>query len=92
MRRDTVDDAPFIVQLVVRMLTARGHVVESASNGSVGLARLTEVMGTALDFDFVLCDFQMPVRDKARVDIPAMRYALQVVLDSPIPYVIWNTF
>jgi CheY-like chemotaxis protein len=47
----------------MRMLTANGHIVESAPNGSAGLARLTAVMfDSALDFDLVLCDFQMPVR------------------------------
>jgi hypothetical protein len=44
------------------MLAARGHEVESALNGSEGLKRLAAVMGTAHDFDIVLCDFQMPVR------------------------------
>ncbi len=44
------------------MLAARGHEVESALNGSEGLKRLAAVMGTARDFDIVLCDFQMPVR------------------------------
>ncbi len=47
--------------MVVRMLSARGHAIESASNGSAGLKRLTDVLGSALDFDCVLCDFQMPV-------------------------------
>ncbi len=36
--------------------------VEAAANGSEGLTRLTAAIGTAADFDFVLCDFQMPVR------------------------------
>ncbi len=58
----TVDDSPFIVKLAARMLTASGHTVESAPNGSAGLARLTTVFGTPSDFDVVLCDFQMPVR------------------------------
>jgi CheY-like chemotaxis protein len=44
------------------MLTASGHAVESAPNGSAGLSRLTAVLGTPDDFDVVLCDFQMPVR------------------------------
>ncbi len=47
------------------MLAARGHEVESAMNGSEGLKRLAAVMGTALDFDIVLCDFQMPVRSRS---------------------------
>jgi two-component system cell cycle response regulator CpdR len=58
---NAVEDSAFIAKLVVRMLSARGHTVESASNGSEGLARLTAAFGTAADFDFVLCDFQMPV-------------------------------
>jgi CheY-like chemotaxis protein len=62
-----VEDSRLIVQLVVRMLSARGHAVESAANGSEGLARLTAVMGTAADFDLVLCDFQMPVRARVLV-------------------------
>ena len=62
LERHTVDDSPFIVKLAVRMLTAGGHAVESAPNGSAGLARLTAVLGTPDDFDVVLCDFQMPVR------------------------------
>jgi hypothetical protein len=51
----------------------------------VGLARLTEVMGTALDFDFVLCDFQMPVRDKARLNIPATISILHAPRDQNSP-------
>jgi CheY-like chemotaxis protein len=46
-----------------RMLEKNGHTVESASNGSLGLARLMETHGTDADFDLVLCDFQMPVMD-----------------------------
>jgi CheY-like chemotaxis protein len=46
-----------------RMLEKLGHVIESASNGSLGLNRLCEVLGTDADFDLVLCDFQMPVMD-----------------------------
>ena len=60
---DSVDDAPFIVTMAKRMLEKMGHIVESASNGSLGLNRLSEVLGTDADFDLVLCDFQMPVMD-----------------------------
>jgi CheY-like chemotaxis protein len=57
-----VEDSAFIVKMATRMLTAGGHAVESAPNGSAGLARLTAVIGATDDFDLVLCDFQMPVR------------------------------
>ena len=45
------------------MLEKNGHIVESASNGSLGLAKLMETHNTDADFDLVLCDFQMPVMD-----------------------------
>jgi CheY-like chemotaxis protein len=46
-----------------RVLEKKGHIVESASNGSLGLSMLMETHGTGSDFDLVLCDFQMPVMD-----------------------------
>ena len=55
--------------MAVRMLTASGHAVESAPNGSAGLTRLTAVLGSADDFDVVLCDFQMPVRVGCEVSV-----------------------
>ena len=59
----TVDDAPFIITMATRVLEKKGHIVQSAANGSLGLAVLMEAHGTAADFDLVLCDFQMPVMD-----------------------------
>ena len=46
-----------------QILRKRGHKVETAVNGSAGWDRLTAVCETGDDFDLVLCDFQMPVRE-----------------------------
>lgn len=43
-----------------RALKAKGHHVEVADNGSLGLEKLTKNYD---DFDLVLCDLQMPVMD-----------------------------
>ena len=58
-----IEDSLSIVKITTRLLTTKGHVVESAINGSIGLNRLMEVYDTEDDFDVVLSDLQMPVMD-----------------------------
>ena len=58
-----IEDSLSIVKITTRLLVTKGHIVESAINGSIGLDRLIEVFGTDDDFDMVLSDLQMPVMD-----------------------------
>ena len=54
-----VDDEPRVAELVARVLAAAGHVVDTAANGRVALARIHERDG----YDLILCDFRMPELD-----------------------------
>ncbi len=53
-----VDDEPEVAAMLAEMLAADGHRVETAANGTVALARLTE--GT---YDLILSDLRMPEMD-----------------------------
>jgi CheY-like chemotaxis protein len=57
-----VDDSLSILKVTSRLLTMKGHTVETAPNGSVGLKMLKEA-SVAQEFDMVLTDLQMPVMD-----------------------------
>jgi len=53
-----IDDDKLFVKLMVHALQERGHVVESASDGSAGLR-----VFTAAPFDVVVCDMLMPQQE-----------------------------
>mmetsp|Transcript_29043 Transcript_29043/g.27831 ORF Transcript_29043/g.27831 Transcript_29043/m.27831 type:complete len:1116 (+) Transcript_29043:177-3524(+) len=55
-----IDDSTTVQKVTSRALKAKGHHVEVADNGSLGLDKLTTNYD---DFDLVLCDLQMPVMD-----------------------------
>ena len=57
-----VDDSLSILKVTSRLLSMRGHRVETVSNGFLGLKRL-EAAYPNCDFDLVLTDLQMPVMD-----------------------------
>ena len=54
-----VDDSLSIMKVTSRLLKMNGHLVDTASNGSIGLKMLKE----APHYDMVLTDLQMPVMD-----------------------------
>jgi CheY-like chemotaxis protein len=58
--------------MATQILRKRGHTVETAANGSAGLDRLAAVCASNDDFDLVLCDFQMPVRVPAYLEIKVL--------------------
>ena len=51
-----LDDEPFIVDLIVDILSQEGFNVDTASNGKDGL----EMIGAA-DYDLIICDLKMPM-------------------------------
>ena len=53
-----VDDEPDVAHVLVEMLEADGHQVESATNGAEALAKLDR-----LPYDVILSDTRMPVLD-----------------------------
>ena len=57
-----IEDSLSILKVVAQMLRSKGHHVDTATNGSLGLDRL--ILGHAQnEFDVCLCDLQMPVMD-----------------------------
>jgi len=50
-----VDDEPGITKLLTAILSAKGHRVETASNGALALTKLEEG-----DYDLILSDLKMP--------------------------------
>jgi len=50
-----VDDEPWIAEVLARMLEDEGHKVETAPNGAIALAKITEEA-----FDLIVCDVHMP--------------------------------
>ena len=57
-----IDDSLAILKVTARMLEMKGHTVETASNGHVGLRMLKESLSSR-KYDMVLTDIQMPVMD-----------------------------
>lgn len=50
-----VDDEPWIAEVLARMLADDGHEVETAPNGAIALAKITEQA-----YDLIVCDVHMP--------------------------------
>lgn len=50
-----VDDEPFLLEMLASAVEAKGHTVDTASNGAKGLKRFTE-----RSFDLVITDIIMP--------------------------------
>jgi PleD family two-component response regulator len=57
-----VEDSLSILKVVCHMLRQKGHTVQSALNGSLGLDMMTQGYH-GIAFDVVLMDLQMPVMD-----------------------------
>ena len=57
-----VDDSVTILKVTSRLLKMKGHEVQTAANGSLGLKMLKDAY-LSQDFDMVLTDLQMPVMD-----------------------------
>ena len=57
-----VDDSPSILKVTKRLLNMKGHMVETAANGFIGLKMLKEAF-ISQQYDMVLTDLQMPVMD-----------------------------
>ena len=57
-----VDDSVAILKVTSRLLKMKGHEVQTAANGSLGLKMLKDAY-LSQDFDMVLTDLQMPVMD-----------------------------
>jgi CheY-like chemotaxis protein len=53
-----IDDEPGIVSALAYVLSRSGHAVETAANGRLALAKLSERA-----FDLILCDLRMPELD-----------------------------
>ena len=50
-----VDDEPWIAEVLARMFADDGHEVETAPNGAIALAKITEQA-----YDLIVCDVHMP--------------------------------
>ena len=57
-----IDDEQDVVRLIVKVLTGRGHVVQTARDGASALARVE-----AEPPDVILCDSDLPKIDGAEV-------------------------
>ena len=57
-----VDDSPSILKVTKRLLNMKGHMVDTAANGFIGLKMLKEAF-ISQEYDMVLTDLQMPVMD-----------------------------
>jgi hypothetical protein len=55
-----VDDSLSILKVTSRLLTMKGHTVDTALDGSIGLKRLMAAHATQ-DIDMVITDLQMPI-------------------------------
>jgi signal transduction histidine kinase/CheY-like chemotaxis protein len=56
-----VDDAVSNRKLLSRLLTNRGHTVDSAEDGSVALAMVHQAISDGNPYDTILLDYEMPV-------------------------------